>query len=439
MATSPAAAAAAAAVPERGDNNKKREITVEDVQQRYKFWRKYVSTLYDLVSTHTLNAPVPCVEIIDTGKGDWSQLVGTSGEDDDDDLWSPVHSRLLAVGTAGYDTQSSIEFFQTDIPAPHSTKAAGGGEPLSKHSRVKTTQLFSAAAGANSPEEELLVFRPHPDRSTLLASTNQKGLSVWDFEGRSTDFKCVELSKAYGQAIAWQQNRLLLGAHNGAVFVFDVAAQQQVSSNVSFTELSSTPHGSSSVFAVECSSSNEFLSASGDGSICLWDLRQNSESGSGARNGNAHDGFGVSCLSTVRDSLFLSAAGLDATGKGPTNPQVKLWDLRNLQTEVSTFTCNSSSRVHTEDHGCAVHQVRWSPHASNEFAACSEDGAVRLWDRSKVGSAPDADGPGELLFLHAGHVGAVTDFQFDPKFNRTLVSASDENVMIWRPLSSLNE
>ncbi|KAH9259581.1 hypothetical protein BASA81_002003 [Batrachochytrium salamandrivorans] len=433
MATTPAAAAAV------GSNNK-RVITVEDVQQRYKFWRKYVSTLYDLVSTHTLNAPVPCVEIIDTSKGDWSQLVNTGG-DEDDDLWSSVHSRLLAVGTAGYDTQSSIEFFQTDIPAPNSTAAArteSASEPLNKCSRVKTTPLFSAAAGANSPEEELLVFRPHPDRSTLLASTNQKGLSVWDFEGRSTDFKCVELSKAYGQAIAWQQNRLLLGAHNGAVFVFDVAAEQQISSNVSFTELSSAPHSNSSVFAVECSSSSEFLSASGDGSICLWDIRQSSGGGSpnGAHNGNAHDGYGVSCLSTLRESLFLSGAGLDAMGKGPTNPQVKLWDLRNLQTEVSTFTCNSSSRVHTEDHGCAVHQVRWNPHASNEFASCSEDGAVRLWDKSKIGSTPDADGPGELLFVHAGHVGAVTDFQFDPKFNRTLVSASDENVMIWRPLLS---
>lgn len=101
-----------------------------------------------------------------------------------------------------------------------------------------------------------------------------------------------------------------------------------------------------------------FLSASGDTTVRLWDLRQ------------------------PQPTLLLPAHAFEVLSAdwckyqdciiatGSIDKSIKIWDVRQPQRELTTLF----------GHQYAVRRVQFSPHAESVLASCSYDMSVKLWD-----------------------------------------------------------
>ena len=105
---------------------------------------------------------------------------------------------------------------------------------------------------------------------------------------------------------------------------------------------------------------NVLASASGDGSVKVWDLQAPPDLNP-IRSFEEH-GHEVYCVSwnLVRRDCFLSASWDDT---------IKLWDLRHPGS-VRTFA----------EHTYCVYSAAWSPVNSEAFASASGDCTVKIWD-----------------------------------------------------------
>jgi histone-binding protein RBBP4 len=105
---------------------------------------------------------------------------------------------------------------------------------------------------------------------------------------------------------------------------------------------------------------------------------------------------------------------------------VKLWDLRNLKTELHVL------KGHTNE----IFSVAWNPNLETILASTGTDRRVNVWDISKIGaeqSVEDAeDGPPELLFIHGGHTAKISDFSWNPKQDWLMASSGEDNILqLW--------
>lgn len=95
-----------------------------------------------------------------------------------------------------------------------------------------------------------------------------------------------------------------------------------------------------------------------------------------------------------------------------------LWDHRNLSAPLHVL----------RGHKAEIFSASWNPTNKNLLASSGVDRRVMLWDLSRVGkdlgsegqigeSLPpeqEAEGPPELVFVHAGHTAKVNDICWNP-------------------------
>jgi histone-binding protein RBBP4 len=166
-----------------------------------------------------------------------------------------------------------------------------------------------------------------------------------------------------------------------------------------------------------------FGSVGDDAQLLLWDTRSSSNDKAMKVVANAHSGD-VNCISFSPFSEFQLATG------GSDNA-VKLWDLRNMASPLHVL----------EGHKAGVYQLNWAPFDECILASSSEDRRVNVWDISRIGKEQppeDAeDGPPELLFIHGGHTAKVFDFSWNANDSWYVASVAEDNVLqIWQMVSS---
>ncbi|KNC83861.1 hypothetical protein SARC_03886 [Sphaeroforma arctica JP610] len=114
-----------------------------------------------------------------------------------------------------------------------------------------------------------------------------------------------------------------------------------------------------------------------------------------------------------------------ATGSADTT--VALWDMRKLKVKLHSF----------ESHTDEVFQLQWSPFHENVLASGSLDRRTMVWDMARIGEeqTPEAaaEGPPELMFVHGGHLGKLTDFAWNEHVPWTAASVAYDNmIQIWQ-------
>eukprot|EP00981_Chlorochromonas_danica_P005547 scaffold1129_cov164-Ochromonas_danica.AAC.12 len=165
-----------------------------------------------------------------------------------------------------------------------------------------------------------------------------------------------------------------------------------------------------------------FGSVGDDAQLLLWDTRNPKQPTKTVANAHASD---VNCIAFSPFNEFSLATG------GSDNV-VKLWDLRNLSNPLHSL----------EGHKAGVYQLSWAPFDECILASSSEDRRVNVWDTSRIGkeqSPEDAeDGPPELLFIHGGHTAKVFDFSWNSNDSWYIASVAEDNVLqIWQMAESI--
>ncbi|KAJ5078887.1 histone-binding protein msi1 [Anaeramoeba ignava] len=107
---------------------------------------------------------------------------------------------------------------------------------------------------------------------------------------------------------------------------------------------------------------------------------------------------------------------------------VKLWDIRVLPKYLHVLS------KHEESVNC----VKWNPFILNStiLSSSGEDQKIAIWDLEKIGKMQEKDdiedGPPELLFLHAGHINKINDFDWSYGESWTIGSIENDFLQIWQ-------
>lgn len=168
-----------------------------------------------------------------------------------------------------------------------------------------------------------------------------------------------------------------------------------------------------------------FIGSVGDDRfLYLWDIREENQPMKVVKDAHPSD---INCLAFhPKREFILATGGADSS--------VAIWDIRNMAKPINIL------RGHSDQ----VFKLEWSPSNESILASCSADRRVALWDLARIGEEQSTDeaedGPPELLFLHGGHTGKVSDFSWNlnKDFEWTIASVSNDNVLqIWNPAEDI--
>lgn len=227
-----------------------------------------------------------------------------------------------------------------------------------------------------------------------------------------------------GYGLSWNVNRsgyLLSASDDQTICLWDINAESNDKKEI---KAHTTFVGHTSVVedvAWHLLHDSLFGSVADDHNLMIWDTRSR-DSKKPSQMVEAHSAE-VNCLSFNPFSEYILATG-------SADKTVALWDLRNLQVKLHTFT----------SHRDEIFQVQWSPHNETILASSGTDRRLNIWDLSKIGEEQtneDADdGPPELLFIHGGHTAKISDFAWNPNEPWVICSVSEDNIMqVWQMVS----
>jgi histone-binding protein RBBP4 len=223
-----------------------------------------------------------------------------------------------------------------------------------------------------------------------------------------------------GYGMSWNPNKkgyLLSGSDDNIIYIWDLESYDMSQQGEIVEPLYEFKEHDSVVEDVcwHKTDENTFGSVSDDKQLKIWDIRTKD---SAVYNVHAHTDEILSLDFSPFDQNLIITCSVDKS--------IKLWDLRNLKDIVHTFN------GHKEEVNC----IKFSPHHSSLFASGSCDRRIILWDMSKIGDEQTEeekkDGPPELLFLHGGHTGKVSDLDWNKNEKLLLASVAEDNIIqIW--------
>lgn len=236
-----------------------------------------------------------------------------------------------------------------------------------------------------------------------------------------------------GFALDWSRvvpGRLLSGACNGSIYLWDVASENASSWTVSPDRLRGHKD---SVEDIQWSPNerNVFASCSVDKSILFWDAREYRKPALGVAG--AHD-TDVNVISWNQNETHLIVSGGD-------DGSIRVWDLRALS--QSGDNAGATPAAEFNHHQAPITSVQWHPKDASMLSASSEDGTVTIWDlaverdaeeelREGVVVSGAEEFPPQLLFIHMGQKN-VKEAHWHPACPSLLMSTAEDGLNIFKP------
>lgn len=388
----------------------------EAIQNEYRLWKKNTPFLYDTVLTHCLTWPsLSCEWLPDKSEPSGSEyavhklILGTQTSDG-------LGNSLLIASVKLPKDEEEIDVSKYDESAQQDGLVGG---------RIQVTTQISHPGEVNKA-------RYCPINPFLIATKTVSGdVLLFDYSKHPSkptreDEVCAQATLAghtqEGFALDWQHRGGLLasGAQDGIICVWNATECSGGTDIQPIVTLNGTLNGGGSIEGVAWNyfQSNTLLSVGDDRRILMWDIR-NGDSPVGI-NSEGHTGDINSVTASPHTEFLFATASGDKT--------IKLWDARRMDLPIHTL-----EGCHTSE----VCNVIWSTSAENMLTSSGNDRRIILWDLSRIGgelsSEEAADGPPELVFIHCGHTGKVTDFATNPNNDHTIASVAEDNILqIWK-------
>lgn len=395
------------------NDNMEVDIDEKSINEQHKIWKKNAPFLYDIVVTHSLQWPSLTVQ--------WLPDKTCSADQD-----YSKQRLLLGTNTSGTEQNylmiAELQLPQNDddVVEEKGEEVGGGYGRLSGEFQIIQRIIHDG---------EVNRCRYMPQNANIIATkTNSCEVFVFDKSHHPSkpdqngkcdpDLRLLGHTKE-GYGLSWNphiRGHLVSGSDDKVICLWDLASASKIKQSL---QPKDTYLGHTDIVEdVDWNYHNEhvFASCGDDKMICVWDVRERTPT---SKIVEAHSAE-INSLSfnPYTEHLLLSASSDKTAG---------LWDLRKLQTKLHSF----------ESHEGQLYNIEWSPFSATVMASSGLDRQVRIWDLSKIGLDQDPedarDGPPELLFIHGGHSGRITDFSWNRNDDWMLSSVSDDNtVHIWQ-------
>lgn len=417
--------------PLQGQQQQRRQLPQRRVLQQHELeqaltWRKNAQVLYDFFIGCSLAWPALTVAWLPDEEDEPCRIAFGTHTDGSD----PNEVVVMQLSCSFNDFIEEdpwrtwgIEGFNTTVGFGCSTD---GGGPLRPLARMRHPTEVNRVA-------------PCPYRPQLLATKAATGaVLLFDYKAErpadkvSPDATLVApTAPVDGFALAWsplRQHILASGGNDGRLFVWDVEVAPRIVASAPLCELEAHS-GATCDVSFSCFTPTVLASVGDkDRALRIFDTR----AGQTAEIATPVSEDEVLTVDwSHHHEQTLATAGRDH--------EVRVWDVRSLARPLHAL----------RGHKDAVLAVRWGPSlVQDRLASCSADSRLIFWDlmakdQSDGVAADKADerrsvdmdaSPPQLVFAHAGHSAAVTDFSWCGQEAHLMCSVAEDNQMqIWMP------
>ncbi|KAL8734624.1 MAG: hypothetical protein Q9181_003140, partial [Wetmoreana brouardii] len=243
------------------------------------------------------------------------------------------------------------------------------------------------------------------DNSDILIHNVTPHLTAFDTPGATINSQqpkplaTLKMHRTEGYALDWSpliaQGKLLTGDNDGKIFVTTGAeGGKWAPDNRPFTG----HQGSVEDIQWSPNERNVFASASGDGTVKVWDVRSKSRKPAVSVKVSDTD---VNVISWSRQNTHLLATGAD-------DGQWAVWDLRQWKPSAGGASSSEPKAVASFDfHKEQITSIEWHPTDDSIMAVAAGDNTLTLWDLAVElddEESKDTAGvqgvPPQLLFVH---------------------------------------
>lgn len=281
-----------------------------------------------------------------------------------------------------------------------------------------------------------------PDGTHVLTSDNDGTARIWDASPRQLVVSLPEPGRAAINSVSWAPggDELVTASADGSARVWDAATGKQVAVMNEGTGGSNFQYGGNSLHSASWNpSGTEVLTASGDGTVRIWQASTGKQllslpagfvvqaatfSPDGQEVMTANDDGQVDMWAAssgkmlsqfVATNNFLYSAALSPNGTEVATTQedgtARIWDVRT----------GAQLRVLHEPNGNPMGSVAFSPNGA-EVVTASDDGSARIWDVKTGKQLVVVRDPGGFKFY---------DAVFSPDGTKILTASGSGDATVW--------
>ncbi|PVU89940.1 hypothetical protein BB561_005105 [Smittium simulii] len=396
------------------------------INEEYKIWKKNSPFLYDLLITHALEWPSLTVQ--------WFPDIEKPENKD-----YKIQRLLLATHTSNSE-QNYLQIANVQIPRedidlnelPVNNELGELGGYGAVECKIQITQKINHDGEINRarymPQNpDIIATKTVVESGAVYVFDRTKHPSIPNTDGICRpEIKLIGHTKE-GYGLSWntfQKGHILSASEDGSVCLWDIIGN--TSTGRTMDPLLKIEAHNSVVEDVDWHPKHPHLFASvgDDRMLKIWDTRE-SNNKIATKSTIAHNAE-VNCVS-------FNPASETVLATGSADHTVALWDLRMISTKLHSL----------ESHRDEVLKVEWHPNGFETIlASASADRRVNVWDIGRIGdeqSPEDAeDGPPELLFVHGGHTSRVCDISWNFNENWTMCSVAEDNIIqVWQMANNI--